>query len=348
MLPAVPGSVPASVPVPASAPEAALLPAGVPAPAANSPLPRPPPAPFSHRPRAGVAGMRLLPLGGFCWGAGSGSGAGTGPRARGDHVLIRVTKGYLRLRLPGGEAVLGPGTLRFLPAGTAFSALPQPGAEGQVLLVTRDVARAAQPALPAHPLTLRPSAALDQMLAGDLAALAVGLRHSTPDSGEEATARLGLIARSLRRAVAGEGGDQGAAAALAQPETPPRQTQPEAGTEQAEPRPEAAPAAAAHALIAAFLALAATQPGRGWTIADYADALGVSAAMLDRACLHLRGRRALDLLYELRLHHSLTLLREGRLSLTEIAAQTGYAGPGHLNRAILAATGRGAAGFMDR
>ncbi|HRO15486.1 MAG TPA: hypothetical protein PLL33_10665, partial [Paracoccus sp. (in: a-proteobacteria)] len=92
--------------------------------------------PFAARPKADETEVRLVPLGGFIWG-------GTGPQAarvRGDHCLIRVTGGCMRIILPMGGVDHGPGSVIFVPAGTAFAARPQPGVEGQALLMPRQTA----------------------------------------------------------------------------------------------------------------------------------------------------------------------------------------------------------------
>lgn len=93
-------------------------------------------------------------------------------------------------------------------------------------------------------------------------------------------------------------------------------------------------------MVDRFLALAGGQLGRGQTVADLADAMGITTATLDRACHAARGRRAVDLLNDLRLERAARLLRESRQSPTQIAHDLGYSSLGHFTRAFAAATGR--------
>ncbi|HRO15209.1 MAG TPA: helix-turn-helix transcriptional regulator, partial [Paracoccus sp. (in: a-proteobacteria)] len=110
-------------------------------------------------------------------------------------------------------------------------------------------------------------------------------------------------------------------------------------------RPGEGRADGAHALVADYLDLAARELGRGRTVADLAEALGTTAAHLDRACRQQRGRSALDLLYDLRLERAQRMLRTGNRSLSRIADDLGFTGVAHLNRMFMAATGRPAESF---
>ncbi|MDO5622401.1 MAG: helix-turn-helix domain-containing protein [Paracoccus sp. (in: a-proteobacteria)] len=101
-----------------------------------------------------------------------------------------------------------------------------------------------------------------------------------------------------------------------------------------------APARDDHQLFSAFCGLARAAMGSGHTISELATQLGCDAARLDRVCLHLRGRRAVEVMNTLRLELGLALLREGRSTPQQIADRLGYTGVAHFARTVVAATGR--------
>lgn len=259
--------------------------------------------PYAARPRPPATGVRLVPLADFVWG-----GAGRlAARARGDHCLMRVTGGAMRIMLPRGHVDHAKGSVIFVPAGTAFGAHPQPGAAGQVLLMTRECAAGLDVPLPG---TMVVGAGASDAFSADLAALAA--RASDPLAAATAACRIGLISAQLHRLAAGgplDGPDRD------------------------------------RLIVADFLDLAARELGRGRTLADLADALGISAGALDRACRAQHGRSALDLIYDLRLGRARAMLADRSRSLGQIADALGFTGAAHLNRAFMAATGRPAEAF---
>lgn len=255
------------------------------------------------------ASLRLLPLGAFLWGT---PASPPQPRTRPEHALIWVTQGGLVLRWPGSRAVLRAGDLRYIPAGTAFSTLPGADTQGHVLLLPPELVRGLDPALPGQALAgtighqAEPlSFALRDLMAeeargGDPASRRKALRH-----------HLSLLALRLQRL------------------DPPA----EAGT-------SPGPLSADHALVDRFLAEVAPDPGRPVTLAELAGQMGTSLTALDRACLGVRGRRAIDLLNALRLDRAAEMLRHSDLPAHRIAQMLGYSGLGHFTRAFVAATGR--------
>ena len=279
--------------------------------AANLSTPTAPIRPFAGRPRPPEAGLRMLPLESFVWGGAGPRGQGRAARVRGDHCLIRVTAGAIRVILPSGAVDHGPGSVIFIPAGTAFATLPQRGATGQVLLMPRDMA--ARRGLPL-PATMVVGAGASDAFSADLAALAA--RVSDPVAAATAACRIELISAELQRMAARPDSD-----------APPL------------------PGAEARALVAAFLDLAGRELGRGRTLADLAEALGTTAAGLEDACRRHRGRGALDLIYDLRLDRARRLLSDGSRNLAQIATELGFTGVAHLNRVFIAATGRSAEAF---
>ena len=230
-------------------------------------------------------------------------------RTRGDHCLIRVTAGTLRIILPSGAVDHGAGSVVFIPAGTAFAAEPQPGVAGQALLMPRQMAE--RLSLPRRMVV---GAGASDAFSADLAALAA--RPHDPIAAATAACRVELIAALLqRKALSPE---------PSRPDLPGRDS---------------------HALVAAYLELAGREMGRGRTISDLAEALGTTAAGLDAACRRHRGCPALELMYELRLDRARALLAEPRRSLGQIAMELGFTGLAHMNRVFMAATGRSAEAF---
>lgn len=282
----------------------------VPPAAANLAAATAPLRPFAGRPVTTWAGLRLLPLDGFHWGGGPRPGMPRTARVRGDHVLARITGGTLRLILPAGASDHGPGTVVFVPAGSAFATLPLTGAAGQVLLVPRDLAGRLGVPLPARTLA---GAETGEAFAAHFRALDEAGDAAIPAT---ALARVELISAALQRL--------GAAPAAA-----PRHRRP----------------TSARALFDAFLALAGRELGRGRTMSDLAEALGTNAAGLDAACRLHRGCSALDVVYSLRLDRAREMLADRNCTLAHIAAELGFTGVAHLNRSFVAATGRSALAF---
>lgn len=279
--------------------------------AANLTAPTVPLQPYAARPRPANAALRLLPLDGFIWGGAPIRGQGRAARVRGDHCLIRVTGGAIRIMLPRSSAEHGPGAVIFIPAGTAFAAQPSPDARGQVLLLRRDAAVQRDIPLPGRMVVGQDAS---DALSADLAALVAQM--ADPLGAATADRRIGLISAELQRIA----------------------------DRPAVERP-ALPGAAARDLLASFLDLAGREMGRGRTLADLAEALGTTAAGLDLTCRQHRGRGALELIYELRMDRARALLADRSRSVAEIAAELGFTGAAHLNRVFINSTGRPAEAF---
>ena len=270
--------------------------------------------PYAGRPRLPEAGLRMLPLDGFHWGGRPRLGMSRSARVRGDHCLIRVTGGALRVILPSGAVDHGAGSVIFIPAGTAFGTLPLPDAAGQVLLIPRPLAERLGMPLPPRMVV---GAGASDAFSADLAALAS--RAADPIAAATAACRVELISAALQRLA----------------------TAPEA------PAP-ARPGSGDRALFESFVELAGREMGRGRTLSDLAEALGATASALDTACRRQRGRSALEVLYDLRLDRARRLLSDAATPLSAIAAELGFTGVPHLNRAFMAATGRPAEDFRGR
>lgn len=271
--------------------------------------------PFAQRPVARQSGLRLLPLESFVWGSRANPPQ---PRTRPDHTLIWVTTGTMQLDFPRQHHRLRPDAVRYIPAGTAFAALPQAGTAGHALLIAPTLVHDVEPAFPQHALSGCAGETGPALLA-TLKELAIETAGGA--SGQALHYLLGVLALRLSRL---EPARQGASTAAPLP----------GGTE----RP----------LVDRFLALAATQLGSGRTIADLADQLETSTAALDHACQTARGKRAIDLIHALRLEHAVTMLRSGQHSSAQIAKELGYSSHAHFTRAFVAATGRPPEAFRNQ
>lgn len=293
---AAPAIAPATAPLPPRPPALVALPDGVRALAgrrggASAALAAAPPP----------QGLRLVPADGFIWG---GRGA-RAPRTRGDHALIWLRAGAMRLEFPRRHRSLGGGMVQFIPAGTAFAALPGAGAAGTVVLITPDLVRDLAPALPVQPRVGRAGA--------DAGGLAACLRGLAQDGAAPAALSLHLALLSLYLS----------------------RLAPLAGAARAGPAP-----GGDRDLVARFVALAGARLSSGETVADLAAALGTSSAALDAACRHARGRRAIEVIHDLRHDRAVAALRHSRRAVAAIAQDLGFASEAAFTRAFVARTGR--------
>lgn len=261
--------------------------------------------PASRRTTTRRASLRLLPIGAFSWGSAT---RPVQPRTRPDHTLIWVTGGRMRLDFPRGGAILEPGDVRFIPSGTAFAARPRAGAEGHVLLISPELVAAVDPPLPRSVIAgcIGQGAAV---LAATLQALVEEAARG-PD-GKTLAPYLNVLSLRLSRL------------------DPTRAPQAAIGA-----------GAADRPLVDRFLALVGGEVGSGRTLADLAQDLGTTLTHLDRACQETRGRRAIELVHELRLERAAELLRHTDRPTPRIAQDLGYASHSHFTRIFVAATGR--------
>lgn len=293
---------------------------------ARAPAPRPAPAPavaappetaavlpvldrpFAQRPAPRRDDLRLLPLESFVWGART---TPPQPRTRSDHVMIWVTAGALQLDFPRRRRVLTPGAVEFLPAGTGFATLPLGGARGHVLLIASALSRDVTPPLPNQPT----GGILPEGAEAGLGATLTDLASESLAGGRQARdalrCHLGLLAVRLARL-----------------DPPPVRPALSVAT------PPDLP------LVDRFLSLADAHLASGRTVGELAEMLGAPTAVLDRACVAARGRRAIELIHDLRHEKAVALLRAGKLGSTDIARELGYAGLAHFTRSFVARTGQ--------
>lgn len=258
--------------------------------------------------------LKLLPLESFAWG---GRTAMPQPRTRGEMTLIWVLQGRLKLDFPRQSHRLGPCSLFFIPAGTAFATLPLAGSVGQVLLITPHLARDLPQPFPDRPTEGRvdhDDPALRQLF-HDLMAEA---RTDGTHARAARECHLALLALRLQRL-------EPAARHIERP-TPENPDLP---------------------LADRFLALARTRIADNSTIADFAHDLGATTAELDAACRHKHGKRALDLINDIRLRRAVQMMRETQEDPARIARMLGYSSLAHLSRAFVSATGRLPRQFRD-
>lgn len=249
-----------------------------------------------------LVGLRLLPLDSFVWG-----GRDTQPRTRPDHVLIWVATGRMQVDLPRHRRVLREGDLWLIPAGTAFSTLPQPGASGHVALIPPSLAARADPPLPKDGM---------RAFVGHHAALLLArLRHlaACDPARPAAEQAVGISLLSQRLA-------------MLDPDRPRQQTI-------HTPTPD-------RMLVERFVARVMQGIGDCASVADVARELGSSMTALDNACIAARGRRAVELVAQVRLEQAVQLLRNTATMPARIAVALGYSSHAHFTRAFVAATGR--------
>lgn len=270
----------------------------------------------SQRPFARSDGVRLMPLAGFIWGVAAplrsaARPVAAQPRVRGDHVIILVTRGGAEIEFPRRRQLIGQKRIAFIPAGTAFSLLPPPDAEGHALLLPPNLSLGLPVGFPLAFHHGLPHPADEGLIEPAFAALGQD-RAQGPAASSATACHLGLLALALSRAVNRpqiQGADQ-------------LQTM------------------VSRPLTDSFLEMAEHHLADGRTIADMALELGCTQAQLDRACGESRGRTALELLYALRVERAAERLRSTDLPVLTIAREVGYSSLGHFIRVFAAATGR--------
>lgn len=269
-----------------------------------------------RRPFGQGDGLRLMPLAGFIWGgqvhARSGPGpAIAAPRLRGDHVILFIARGGAHIQFPRKRQFLGQGRIAFVPAGTAFSFEAPAGTEGLALLVPPTMLGQLPIPLPSGFRNGIPHPTDAALIEPALRALGQGGVLGQRDT-DATNCHLGLLSLALSRAV----------------------DRPQIHD------PDQLHVLSARPLAENFLALAGRHLADGRTISDMARELGCTLAQLDNACIEIRGKHALDLIYGLRLERAAALLRDSDMPIATIAQELGYSGIGHFMRVFAAATGR--------
>lgn len=260
--------------------------------------------------------LRLLSLESFVWGS---RGYPPQPRTRPDHTLIWVFAGGLQLDYPRQGQFVDRDSVRFIPAGTAFAAVPQAGAAGFVMLLPRILTIDADPPFPTTDLAGCTGNSGDELLSVIIALASI-------DEAQDGTSAPDL--RQLISQLSKQLKNLQPARVSTRP-TP---------CSNVENRP----------LVEHFLALASTRLKQGTTIAEFAEELGTTTAALDQACRTASGKRAIELIHQLRLEQAISLLRNGYHSPAQIAKELGYTSLAHFTRAFVEATGRKPDSFRDK
>ncbi|MDO5657742.1 MAG: AraC family transcriptional regulator [Paracoccus sp. (in: a-proteobacteria)] len=261
--------------------------------------------------QAGPADVRLKPLEAVSWPHIDGAGLSAGA-----HMLLWVQAGQMVLTPTGGAArrTIEAGELCFVPMGGAQGLRPTGRVAGRLLLIGPDMAARLSNPLPDAVISARLSDTDAAALRVNLGQILAFIARQGETARQNLWREVDLIA--IRLARLGNDG-QPTPVALA----------PEAGLD---PRP----------LVRDFLDLVARNPGRGITVADLAGQLEVSAADLDRACLGARGKRALDLIYDLRMERAFDALKNSAAPAQAIARDLGFTSYAHFCRVFVQETGR--------
>ena len=104
---------------------------------------------------------------------------------------------------------------------------------------------------------------------------------------------------------------------------------------------------AAHRLAEAFTSLVERDFRRPDGVQHYAQLLGVTPTHLSRVCRKVAGVPALDILTDRRHFEARRLLKDSRLSVSEIARQSGYASAAYFTRAFRARSGQSPTEFRN-
>lgn len=226
-------------------------------------------------------------------------------RSLSEPVLLWFTRGQGRITVAGSTRGYGANNAVFIPAHTMHGFEVSAQVFGTALFLGRD----ADTALPAQPLHLR---IRDSQPQAELTALIENLRAEIdgdrPARGRAAHHYLGLIGVWLERQAV-------TSADAAQPD-------------------------AARRLVARYTALLERDFRSGLGIADYAQALGVTATHLTRACRQTCGKSASQLLHDRLLFEARRLLIETRMPVKTVSATLGFTSPAYFTRAFQHGTGK--------
>lgn len=224
---------------------------------------------------------------------------------REEDCLLWITRGQGRITINGLRRGVSMHHAIFLPSGTLFSLDLQQGTQALYVMSPAGLA----PRMPQEPLLLRIRDGLAQAeLTGEIDSMARENLRDRPLKAEALEARLNLVAVWLQRQVA-----IGAAEA-------PEET-------------------AALRLVRRFARTVVRDYRSAASMAQHAEALGVTATHLSRTCRQCCGKTAADLLTERKLHAARLALESPRPPVQEVARSLGFASPAYFTRFIQAHTG---------
>lgn len=104
---------------------------------------------------------------------------------------------------------------------------------------------------------------------------------------------------------------------------------------------------AAHRLAEAFTALVERDFRKPDGVQHYAKLLGVTPTHLSRVCRKVAGVPALDILTDRRHFEARRLLKDTRMSISDVARQSGFASPAYFTRAFRARSGQSPTEFRS-
>ncbi|WP_372891487.1 helix-turn-helix transcriptional regulator [Rhodosalinus sp.] len=225
---------------------------------------------------------------------------------RPNHLLIWTTKGQGRITVEGVRRGVSVHNAIFVPAGTLFAY--EIGAQGFGLAL--EVPSALPLAFPneAHHLRLRDNMAQAE-ITGILEAMQREQSRNAPLAAEAQAAHAALASVWLRRRI--------------EPRTA------RAGAQDADER-----------LVQDYCRRVAADFRSARLPGDYAAELGVSTAVLDRACRDSAGRGAAAIITERVLHEARSMLARPGIDTADAAERLGFSGPAYFERFLAYHGGR--------
>lgn len=232
-------------------------------------------------------------------------------------VLFWFTQGQGRITVAGTTRGYGPNQAVFIPPGVMHGFEVAPRVQGTAVYFGREHGLD----LPTLPQYLRPREPVAQKeLVAILESIQRELETPRPGALKAAQHHLGLLAVWIDR-----------------------QAERERGSDPLPGRP-----VAAQKLVARYAALIERDFRSNRAIADYAEALGVTATHLTRACRATSGKGAHALLEDRMLFDARRLLAETRMPIKDVAASLGYTSAGYFTRAFQRAAGMTPSAFRRK
>jgi AraC family transcriptional activator of pobA len=217
------------------------------------------------------------------------------------HQLLLIADGGGVMQAEAEQWRFGPASLLIAPAGLVHGYRFDPATRGHILSFADRLA---------HPAVAGPLASARAMGIGKTAAsmdrrLAQLAAELTAGGSLGALAGEALLSLILIEAARALGAGEGA--------------------------PSAAPGREA-ALVARFRAQIEARLGGGWTVAQHAQALGVSVSRLRAACAAASGQAPIRMLQDRTMIEARRLLRHGTAPVSAIAYALGFADPAYFSR----------------
>ncbi len=238
-------------------------------------------------------------------------------RALKEPALYWFSQGLGRITVAGTTRGYAPAMAVFVPPGVLHGIEAQPRLQGYAVFF----GKGSDLELPSTPAFLRPKDALAQReLVNLIENLQRELETPRTSSARAVTALLGLLSVWIDRQREHE----------------------------KERTAETSRAPVGQKLVARYTALIERDLNARRTVADFAEALGVTATHLTRACRASCGKSAHSVFEERLMFEARRLLAETRLPIQEIAARLGFASASYFTRAFRRHTGLLPSAFRRR